>query len=192
MGRQVTAVAPVERAGAILAALDDPLCLLMGGVEHSLGDLDVLQRQMILLGGEPLGPGAELLALEVADYAFQPPPRFLGLSQGLLRLRQFAPQTLDLIMENSDVHGLFRAWIRPRCHARRGPDSVCRTHPASSGRRTRSGRTNLQSSPSNKAANIGGDIRITPLRSWGHTNFEPSRRLCTSTSPVRSQTRILI
>src|SRR5260221_8920332 len=47
-----------------------------------------------------------------------------------------------------------------------------------------------QSNPSNKAANIAGDIRITPLRTCGHTNLQPSSRLCTSTIPVRSQTKI--
>lgn len=41
---------------------------------------------------ELLGPGAELLALEVTDDALQPPPCFLGSSQGLLRLRQFGLQ----------------------------------------------------------------------------------------------------
>ena len=55
-----------------------------------------------------------------------------------------------------------------------------------------SGRTSRQSNPSNKAANIAGDIRITPSRSCGQTNLQPSSRLCTSTSPVRSQTKILI
>ena len=188
MGRQVTAVAPVRSTGAVRAALDDPLRLLMGGIEHALGDFGVLQRQMILLGGELLRPGAELLAPKVADDALQPPPRFLGLSQGLLRLRQLSLQTLDLVVENGDVHALFRAWIRRQRHARRGPESVCRTHPASCGRRTRSRRIRRQSSPSNNAANIAGDIRITPSRTCGHTNFEPSSRLCTSTSPVRSVT----
>jgi hypothetical protein len=142
MVRQMTTIAVVRRAG-VRTALDGPLRLLVGGIEHTLGDFDIVQRQMILLGGELLGPGAELLALKVADDALQPPPRLLGLSQGLLRLRQLGLQTLDLIMENGNVHGLFRARIRRPRHSRYGPESVCRTYPASCGRRTLSGRTNL-------------------------------------------------
>jgi hypothetical protein len=45
------------------------------------------------------------------------------------------------------------------------PESLCRSdklYPASCGRRLPSGRTRRQSNPSNKAANIAGDIRITP------------------------------
>src|SRR3546814_17344611 len=49
-----------------------------------------------------------------------------------------------------------------------------------------------QSSPSNSAAAWAGDIRITPSRTPGQTNLPPSSRLCTSTKPVRSQTKILI
>ncbi len=41
-------------------------------------------------------------------------------------------------------------------------ESFCRSCPAACGRRASSGRTNLQSSPSKKAANIARDIRITP------------------------------
>lgn len=50
-------------------------------------------------------------------------------------------------------------------------------YPASSGRRTRSGRTSRQSSPSNSAENWAGDIFITPSCALGQTNFAPSRRL---------------
>ncbi|MCG2643615.1 hypothetical protein L6639_30920, partial [Bradyrhizobium sp. WYCCWR 12678] len=71
-------------------------------------------------------------------------------------------------------------------------ESFCRSYPATCGRRASSGRTNLQSNPSNKAANIAGDIRITPSAIVGQTNLQPSRRLCTNTRPVRSQTKILI
>ncbi len=100
----MTAVAPPRRTDTFRAAPDDPLRLLMGGVEHALGYFDVLQPQMILLGGELLRPGAERLAPEVTDDTLHPPPRLLGLGVGLLRLRQLGFQTLDLIMENGDIH----------------------------------------------------------------------------------------
>src|SRR3954453_22328110 len=64
-------------------------------------------------------------------------------------------------------------------------ESFCRSYPAVCVRRASSGRTNLQSSPSNKAANIAGDISITPSAIVGQTNLQPSRRLCTNTRPVR-------
>jgi len=57
-------------------------------------------------------------------------------------------------------------------------------YPASSGRRTRSGRTSRQSRPSNSAENCAGDIVITPSCALGQTNFAPSKRLWTSTMPV--------
>ncbi|MFK4627647.1 hypothetical protein ACVL91_000078 [Bradyrhizobium elkanii] len=56
-------------------------------------------------------------------------------------------------------------------------ESFCRSYPATCGRSASSGRTNLQSSPSNKAANIAGDIRITPSAIVGQTNLQPARRL---------------
>lgn len=54
-------------------------------------------------------------------------------------------------------------------------ESFCRSYPAACGRRASSGRTNLQSRPSNKAANIAGDMRITPSVIVGQTNLQPSR-----------------
>ena len=55
----------------------------------------------------------------------------------------------------------------------RPPESLCRTHPASCGRRTRSERIRRQSRPSNNAANRAGDMRMTPSRTCGQTNLRP-------------------
>ena len=71
-------------------------------------------------------------------------------------------------------------------------ESLCRSYPAACGRRASVGQTNLQSRSSNKAANIAGDARITPSAIGGQTYLQPSRRLCTNTRLVLSQTKILI
>ncbi len=59
-------------------------------------------------------------------------------------------------------HDHDQAHVRLNRHGQSGPESLCRSYPASSGRRTRSGRTSRQSSPSNRAENCAGDIFITP------------------------------
>lgn len=55
-----------------------------------------------------------------------------------------------------------------------------------------SGGISEQLRPSNKVANIAGDMRVTLSAIVGQTNLQPSRRLCTNTRHVRSQTKILI
>ena len=58
-----------------------------------------------------------------------------------------------------------------------GGAQVPRAHPATRGRRERSGLASLQSNPSNSAASCAEDMRITPSRTCGQTNLPPSRRL---------------
>lgn len=89
------------------------------------------------------------------------------------------------------IHGIRtgRKFIQPTPSIDRSVQRPART---ACGRRVSCGRTNLQSSPSNRAANIAGDMRITPSAIVSQTNLQPSRRLCTNTRPVRSQTKILI
>ena len=192
MSRQLTAIAIGRTRRTVGFALDERRRFLLGGIEHALGDLHIFQRQMELVRPQLLGFGAELLSAHVDDDCLQALPGLLRLGKRRLRLRQLLLQAFILIAENSDVHELFKH--RPRVGAMRGaePESLCRSdklYPASCGRRLPSGRTRRQSNPSNKAANIAGDIRITPSRTCGHTNLQPSSRLCTSTMsrPVPDQ-----
>src|SRR3546814_1090045 len=76
-------------------ALDDRRSLFLHGVQRSLSDLHVFQRQIILLRAQLLGLRAELVAPQLAEDALQPEPRLLRLrqsrlvlGQGGLRLRQ--------------------------------------------------------------------------------------------------------
>jgi len=82
MGRQVTAVALARTGRAVRATLDDPLCLFLRGVEHTLCNRNVFERQVVLIGMQLLGLGAELLVVELADDALQAAARLLGLGQG--------------------------------------------------------------------------------------------------------------
>src|SRR5271168_248216 len=193
MRRKLTAIAVGRTSRTVGFAFDDRRRFLLGGIEHALGDLHVFQRQMILIRPQLLGFRSELLPAHVDEDTLQPPPSLLRHGKRRLRLRQLPLQALVLIAEDSDIHVLFKH-VPCLCAMRRAkPESLCRSdnfYPASCGRRLPSGRTRRQSNPSNKAANMAGDIRITPSRTCGQTNLQPSSRLCTSTSPVRSQTKI--
>src|SRR5690606_32603262 len=124
------------------------------------------------------------------------PPLFpyttLFRSQSCPGLLQQRLQRGVFLGERRDVHVPLQAHEHRRRHREQAPESLCRRQPASCGRRLPSGRTRRQSRPSNKAANCARDLRIPPSRARRQTNLLPSRRVCTSTSPVRSQTRTLI
>ena len=66
MRRQLAAVAPGRR-GAGRLALEGRRRLLLGGVEHALGELDILEREAELVGAQLLGLRAELLAPQVGE-----------------------------------------------------------------------------------------------------------------------------
>ena len=184
MGRQSTAIAPARARFAARLTLDNRLGFFLCGVEHALGDLHILQRQVVLLGAKLFRFRAELVALQFTDDALQPAARLLRLSQRGLRLRQQRLQARVLLGKGGDIHAPFRSWLRRSRHGEDGSESLGRSHPASRGRRLRSGRTNRHSSPSNRAANWVGDIFITPSRTCGQTNLQPSSRLWISTRPV--------
>ena len=192
MRRQLAAVAIGAASCTVALVLDDRRCLLQGSVEYALRNLHVFEWQVVLIGPQLLGFGAELLAVQLANDNLEPVPSFFGLSQSRLRLGQQRLQSLVFFLKNRRLHARSRAHRRWRRHHDADSESLCRGQPASRGGFTRSGRTNRQSRPSNKAANIAGEIRITPSRTCGHTNLQPSSRLCTSISPVPSQTKILI
>ena len=65
MGRQVAAIAPARTGRAVRTALDNPLGFFLRGIEHALRDLHVFERQVVLIGMQLLGLGAELLAVAV-------------------------------------------------------------------------------------------------------------------------------
>src|SRR6476620_611197 len=61
MSRQLTAIAIGRTSRIVGFALDDRRGLLLGGIEHALGDLHVLQRQMVLIWPYLLGFRSERL-----------------------------------------------------------------------------------------------------------------------------------
>src|SRR3546814_18835825 len=72
MRGQPAAIAGSTAGLAVRLAPDDRLGLFMGGVEHALGDLHVLQGQSILIGAQLLGLRAELRAPQIAEHLLQP------------------------------------------------------------------------------------------------------------------------
>lgn len=151
--------------------------LLLCRLQNALGELDILEGQIELLGVELLGPLAELLALKLTDDAFQPPLRLHRIRKRRLGLGKARLQDSVLFGQGGVGHDKDHAhgpWGR---HDQSSAESFRRSYPASSGRRTRSGRTSRQSSPSNSAESWAGDIFITPSCTWGQTNFASSRRL---------------
>jgi hypothetical protein len=95
MRGQLATIAVTGRNAASRFALDGGFGLFLRGIENALGDLDVLQRQVALVGAQLLGFGAELVAPEFVDDDLEPAPRLFHLSQsrlmlskGDLRLRQ--------------------------------------------------------------------------------------------------------
>ena len=100
-------------------ALDDPLRLFLRGIEHALRNLHVFERQVVLIGMQLLGLGAELLMVELTDDGLQAAARLFGFSQGSLvlgqsrlRLGQERLQTLVLLLENRQIHALNQAHER--------------------------------------------------------------------------------
>ena len=94
-----------------------------------------------------------------------PRPRQVGLSAGRFRVQD---QRHPWNKVNHETRHF---------SSKNGDFGALSDHPAASGRRACSGRTNRQSSPSNKAASCAEDIRITPSRICGQTNLLPSSRL---------------
>src|SRR6056297_2896025 len=158
--------------------------LLRHRVQQALRQRDICEREIELLRVELLGPPPELLPTQFADDALQ---TFLGLDrirQRRLGLGEAGLQKRVLFGQGGVGHGCDQAHGRDHHHRQIIAESLCRSYTASSGRRTRSGRTSRQSRPSNSAENCAGDIFITPSCALGQTNFAPSRRLWTSTMPV--------
>lgn len=98
-------------------------------------------------------------------------------AQRCLRLRQKRLHAFILVVKRHGAHAPCRSHLRRRGYAQLGSESLCRSYPAIRGRRASSGRTNLQSKPSNNAANIADDIRITPSAIFGHTNLAALKAL---------------
>lgn len=185
MGRQAAAIAMrtlIRRAPR--SALDHSLGSLLSRVQDALRGLHLFQRQVILIWPKLLGLRAELLASQFAENDLQPTPRLfrrrqrpLMLAQGSLRLRQkhlqrsFSSRSAAMLMRYFEHIATAPATFKI------APESICRSYPAAWGRRASSGRTNLQCSPSNRAANIAGDMHITPSAIVGQTNLQPSRGL---------------
>jgi hypothetical protein len=74
---QPAAIAGSVAGLAVRLAPDDRLGLFMGGVEHALGDLHIIQGQIVLTGAQLLGLRPELCAPQVAENALQPAARLL-------------------------------------------------------------------------------------------------------------------
>ena len=81
MGGQLATIAVAGRSAAGRFALDGGFGLFLRGIENALGDLDILQRQVALVGAQLLGFGAELLAPEFADDDLEPAPRLFHLPE---------------------------------------------------------------------------------------------------------------
>jgi hypothetical protein len=60
-------VAVTGRSPAGRFAFDGGFGPFLCGIEHALGDLDILQRQVALVGAQLFGFGAELIAPEFAN-----------------------------------------------------------------------------------------------------------------------------
>ena len=60
----------------------------MGGIEHTLGDLHIFQRQMELVRPQLLGFGSELLSAHVDNDGLQSLPGLFRLGKRRLRPRQ--------------------------------------------------------------------------------------------------------
>src|SRR3546814_5597813 len=88
MGGQLAPIAVARARLAARLALDDRRSLFLHGVQRSLSDLHVFQRQIILLRAQLLGLRAELVAPQLAEDALQPEPRLLRLRQSRLVLGQ--------------------------------------------------------------------------------------------------------
>lgn len=115
----------MRRRGVVRTALDDPLRLFLRGIEHTLRDRHVFERQVVLIGMQLFGPGAELLVVELTDDGLQAAARLFGFSQsslvlgqGRLRLDQERLQTLVLFLENHQIHALNQAHERRQRHRR--------------------------------------------------------------------------
>jgi hypothetical protein len=102
-----------------------------------LRDLDVFERQMILIRPQLLGFRAKLLASQFADNDFQSTPRFLRrrqrrlvLAQRRLGLRQKRFQAVIFVAQRRDAHAQFRAQRRHPRQMQRASESLCRSYPA--------------------------------------------------------------
>ncbi len=61
--------------------MDRRLRLFLGGVQNALGDLHILQRELILIGRQLLGFWAEPVVAQITDDKLQTPPRLFGRRQ---------------------------------------------------------------------------------------------------------------
>ena len=115
MGGQLATIA-VTRRSAGRFAFDCSFSLFLRGIENALGDLDILQRQVTLIGAELFGFGAELVAPEFADDHLKPAPRLFHLGKGGLRLRQKRLQPGILRGKSNDIHALLQSQAGRRRH----------------------------------------------------------------------------
>ena len=173
---KVTAVAIGLAALASSLSLERVLRLLLGSFEHTLRDFDVFERQIELFRIELLGLRPKLLPAQFADDAFQrccartASARAASVSASRAFRRAFSSaRALSVMTGSCTGTALPPSAKQPRVTL----TQLSRQHR----RRTASGRTSRQSSPSNSAENCAGDIVITPSRIAGQTNFAPSRRL---------------
>lgn len=86
--------------------------LLLGGVQHALGDLHVLQGQVVLVRAEPLGARTEPLPAQIVQHQLQTPPRLFGLGkcrgplgQRCLRRRERSLRLGEQGLQRGDVIG---------------------------------------------------------------------------------------
>ena len=81
-------------------------------IENALGDLDVLKRQVALVGAQLLGFGAELIAPEFADDHFESAPRFFRLGERCLMIgKRLQP---DIFCgQDGDIHAPLQSQIGP-------------------------------------------------------------------------------
>jgi hypothetical protein len=123
MRGQLATVAVVSGSAAGPLTFDGGFGLFLRGVENALGDLDILQRQVALVGTQLFGFGAELVAPELADNHLEPAPRLFHLGQSRLmlgkrnlRLRQKRLQPGILCGQGGDVHGPLQSQTARRRH----------------------------------------------------------------------------
>ena len=107
---QMAAIAVAGRGASSGFAADGGFGLFLRGVEKSLRDLDVFERQIELVGTQLLRPGTELLVPEIADDRLEPAARLLRnhqcrlmLGERGLRLRQERLQPLILFRQGGNV-----------------------------------------------------------------------------------------
>jgi hypothetical protein len=90
-------------------ALEGGRRLLLGRLQHALGQFNVLERQVELVGSELLGLRAELLAAQLAEHALEPALCLLGIRQSRLEVRKAGLQGSVFLGENSVIHALFQS-----------------------------------------------------------------------------------